>query len=109
MTFARIATWTAAALGTPGAFVLAVLVILLWALAGPIYRFSDTWQLVANTVTTLITFLAVFLIQNTQNRDSAAVHVKLDELIRVGEARNSVMGIETRTDAEIAAARTASQ
>lgn len=80
--FTRLATATARAMGHPSAFVIAVLIILAWAVTGPLFRFSDTWQLVINTATTIVTFLMVFLIQNTQNRDSAAVQLKLDELIR---------------------------
>ena len=80
--FARFAKWTAHATGHPLAFVLAVLLIAVWLITGPLFHFSDTWQLVINTGTTIVTFLMVFLIQNTQNRDSAAVQLKLDELIR---------------------------
>jgi hypothetical protein len=80
--FARLATGAARAMGHPTAFVLAVLIILGWAITGPLFHFSDTRQLVINTATTIVTFLMVFLIQNTQNRESAAVQLKLDELIR---------------------------
>ena len=80
--FTRFAKSTARAAGHPGTFCVAVLIILLWAASGPLFGFSDTWQLVINTGTTIITFLMVFLIQNTQNRDSQAIQVKLDELIR---------------------------
>ena len=80
--FTRFAKWTSDAAGHPATFVLAVLIILVWAVTGPILEFSDTWQLVINTGTTIITFLMVFLIQSTQNRDSEAMQVKLDELIR---------------------------
>src|SRR6266550_968613 len=80
--FSRFAKWTSSKLGHPLAFFIAVLIIVVWALAGPIFHFSDTWQLVINTGTTIVTFLMVFLIQNTQNRDSEALHLKLDELIR---------------------------
>ena len=80
--FSRFAQWTAYATGHPASFVIAVLIILGWAIIGPLYGFSDTWQLVINTGTTIITFLMVFLIQNTQNQDSAAMQLKLDELIR---------------------------
>jgi low affinity Fe/Cu permease len=73
----------------------------IWAVTGPLFGFSDTWQLVINTGTTIVTFLMVFLIQNSQNRDSAAMQVKLDELIRVGAARNSLVGIEHLTDDEL--------
>jgi len=79
----------------------AVAIIVLWAFTGPLLGFSDTWQLVINTGTTIVTFLMVFLIQNSQNRDNAALQVKLDELIRVGAARNSLVGIEHLTDGEL--------
>jgi low affinity Fe/Cu permease len=80
---------------------LAAAVVIVWAVSGPLFGFSDTWQLVINTGTTIVTFLMVFLIQNSQNRDSAAIQVKLDELIRVGSARNSLVGIEHLTDEEL--------
>jgi low affinity Fe/Cu permease len=100
--FARLARWIARATGHPAAFGVAVTVIVVWALTGPIFHFSDTWQLVINTGTTIITFLMVFLIQNTQNRDTAAIHLKLDELIRCMKgAHNAVMDLEELTDQEI--------
>ena len=77
------------------------LIIVIWAVTGPIFGFSDTWQLVINTGTTIVTFLMVFLIQNTQNRDGAAMQAKLDELIRVGEAHNHFIGIEHLTETEV--------
>jgi low affinity Fe/Cu permease len=80
---------------------LAATIVIVWAVSGPLFGFSDTWQLVINTGTTIVTFLMVFLIQNSQNRDSAAIHVNLDELIRVGTARNSLVGIEHLTDQEL--------
>ena len=80
--FTRFAKWTAQAAGAPATFVLAVAVVLTWGVSGPLFGFSDTWQLVINTGTTIITFLMAFLIQNTQNRDSQAMHIKMDELIR---------------------------
>jgi low affinity Fe/Cu permease len=89
--------------GSPWAFFSAVLVTLVWGLTGPHFRYSDTWQLVINTGTTIITFLMVFLIQSTQNRDSKALHLKLDELIRaVGSARNTLVNLENCTDEELA-------
>ncbi len=93
--FARFSTRIAHLAGRPLAFVTACVLIVMWAAAGPIFRFSDTWQLVINTGTTIATFLMVFLIQNTQNRDGAAVQAKLDELIRVTKhARDTLIGIE---------------
>ena len=79
----------------------AVAVVLIWAITGPLFGYSDTWQLVINTGTTIVTFLMVFLIQNSQNRDGAAIQAKLDELIRVSKARNSFVGIERLTDEEL--------
>src|SRR3981081_378663 len=100
--FTRFAKWTAKATGRPLTFALAVLVILLWGVTGPLFGFSDTWQLVINTGTTIITFLMVFLIQNTQNRDSAAVHLKLDELIRtVSGAHNALLDLEELTESDL--------
>ncbi|HEU5287677.1 MAG TPA: low affinity iron permease family protein [Candidatus Limnocylindria bacterium] len=94
-TFSRAASWASAAMGSPWAFLTAVGVILVWALTGPIFGFSSDWQLVVNTGTTIVTFLMVFLIQNTQNRDARAMHLKLDELIRaVPKARNEFMEAE---------------
>ena len=88
--------------GHPGAFALAVAVILAWAVTGPLFHFSDTWQLIINTGTTVVTFLMVFLIQNTQNRDGAAVQLKLDELIRsVRGAHNAVLNLEELSEAEL--------
>ena len=90
------------ATGSPWAFIIAVAIILVWALTGPIFQFSDTWQLVINTSTTIVTFLMVFLIQNTQNRDSKALHLKLDEIIRsTANARNSLIDLEDLSDEEI--------
>lgn len=100
--FTRFAKWTARATGRPAAFVSAVSVIVVWAATGPIFGFSDTWQLVVNTGTTIVTFLMVFLIQNTQNRDAEAVQVKLDELIRVMEgAQNALLNLEELDEEEL--------
>jgi low affinity Fe/Cu permease len=97
---------TARHVGHPTAFVLAILVIAAWAIAGPLFHWSDTWQLIINTGTTIVTFLMVFLIQNTQNRDSEALHLKLDELIRATKrARNSMLDLEECTEEEIKAMR----
>src|SRR4051812_36350398 len=103
--FRKFAHRTAEAVGTPMAFVIALTVILAWIMSGPYFRYSDTWQLVINTGTTIVTFLMVFLIQNAQNRDSAAIQVKLDELIRVSKAHNSFMGLERLSDDELEAIR----
>jgi low affinity Fe/Cu permease len=101
--FRSFAHWTADAVGSPAAFVLGVLVVLIWAVTGPYFHFSDTWQLVINTGTTIVTFLMVFLIQSTQNRDAKAMHLKLDELIRaVGAARTRLVHLENLTDDELA-------
>jgi low affinity Fe/Cu permease len=89
-------------MGTPLAFVLAVAACIIWAVSGPLFGYSDTWQLVINTATTVLTFLAVFLIQNTQNRDAKAMHLKLDELIRgVEGARTRLVDLEDLTDSEL--------
>lgn len=101
-TFADIATAIAHQSGRPITFLLAAFIIIVWAVTGPFFRYSDTWQLIINTGTTIITFLMVFIIQNTQNRDSAAVQAKLDELIRVSRAQNTLIGIEHLTQDEIA-------
>ena len=99
--FTEFSTAVAKASGRPVTFALAVGVILIWALVGPIYGYSDTWQLVINTGTTIVTFLMVFLIQNTQNRDGAAIQTKLDELIRASAAQNVFIGIEHLTEEEV--------
>jgi len=104
--FGDAANKTSQAAGRASAFMIAAGVVIVWAVTGPLFRFSDTWQLVINTGTTIVTFLMVFLIQNSQNRDSAAIQVKLDELIRVSSARNSFVGIEHLTDEELEDIRT---
>ena len=101
--FAKFANATARVTGSPPAFIVCVLLVVVWAASGPIFKFSETWQLVINTGTTIITFLMVFLIQNTQNRDGAAVQTKLDELILTSAAENDFMGIEKLTEKELAA------
>ena len=106
--FTNLASRGAYLMGHPAAFILAVLVCAIWAVSGPVFRYSDTWQLVINTATTVLTFLAVFLIQNSQNRDGAAIQAKLDEiLISVHQARTELVGIENLTDAELTALKTA--
>ena len=89
-------------LGRSITFALAFLTIILWAITGPFFGWSDTWQLIINTGTTIVTFLMVFVIQNTQSHDTLAIHLKLDELIRVNEAaRNSLMGLEEKSESEV--------
>jgi low affinity Fe/Cu permease len=88
-------------LGSPWAFVLSVLIVAAWLISGPLFRFSNAWQLVINTATTIVTFLMVFLIQATQNRDAKAIHLKLDELIRSSKARNVFADLEDATEAEL--------
>jgi low affinity Fe/Cu permease len=100
--FSQLARWAAHVAGHPGAFLLAVLIVLLWVLTGPLFGFSDTWQLVINTATTIVTFLMVFLLQNSQNRDTTAMHVKLDELIRAMKAaHNTILSLEELEDEEL--------
>lgn len=102
MFFSQTAQWASRQCGRPLTFGVAFLIIIAWAVCGPVFHYSDTWQLVINTGTTIITFLMVFLIQNTQNRDAAAVQLKLDELIRVSEtARNKLLTLEDLTEAEL--------
>ena len=100
--FGKFAASASGWLGSKWAFVGAILIIVVWALTGPIFRYSDTWQLVINTGTTIITFLMVFLIQNTQNRDARAINLKLDELIHaIDTAQNQMMDIEKLSDEEL--------
>jgi low affinity Fe/Cu permease len=104
--FDRFAKWTSRAVGHPLTFAAAVLIIVVWAISGPIFGFSNTWQLVINTGTTIITFLMVFLIQNTQTRDGTAVQLKLDELIRAIEgAHNGLLDLEELSDEDLARLR----
>jgi len=106
--FERIAQRVAVWAGQPRAFVLALLVVLVWGVSGPVFAWSNTWQLVINTGTTIVTFLMVFLIQNAQNRDGSAIQAKLDELIRaVGHARNEFIGIEHLGERQLEAIRRA--
>jgi low affinity Fe/Cu permease len=99
--FTRFAKVTAQQTGRPGTFVLAVMVIVVWAITGPIFHWSDTWQLIVNTGTTIVTFLMVFLIQSTQNRDAVAVQVKLDELLRISAGHNVLMDLEELEEQEL--------
>ncbi|PWU16800.1 MAG: hypothetical protein C5B50_12700 [Verrucomicrobia bacterium] len=100
--FRACAQWLSLAVGRPTAFLIALSSILIWAALGPVFRFSDTWQLVINTGTTIVTFLMVFVIQNTQNRDTKALHLKLDELLRaVAGARNTLVDLENLSDEEL--------
>ena len=102
--FQSFASRASSVVGSKWAFVAAVLIILAWGLVGPYFRYSDTWQLVVNTATTIVTFLMVFLIQNTQNRDARAIHLKLDEIIRaIGLAHNDMIDIEQLSDEELEA------
>ena len=100
--FVRLSRWISFHAGRPSAFLFAGLVIVIWAATGPLFNYSDTWQLVINTGTTIVTFLMVFLIQCTQNRDSQAIHLKLDELIRALKgARNTLLDLDDLTDEEL--------
>jgi low affinity Fe/Cu permease len=95
--FSRVALWASDQAGRGVTFAAALVAVLVWAATGPFFHWSDTWQLIINTATTVITFLMVFLIQSTQNRDTAAIQMKLDELVRaIPDARNEVAGIEKR-------------
>jgi low affinity Fe/Cu permease len=99
--FTAVSNGVARGAGSPVTFILCCLVVILWAATGPVFNYSDTWQLVINTGTTIVTFLMVFLIQNTQNRDGAAIQAKLDELIRSSSAQNAFIGIEHLTQKEL--------
>jgi low affinity Fe/Cu permease len=100
--FRKFAHSVSVMVGSPGAFIISVIIIAAWAVSGPIFNFSDTWQLIINTSTTIVTFLMVFLIQNTQNRDAKAIHLKLDELLKgLKGARTSLVDLEDLTDEEL--------
>ena len=100
--FRKFASKTSTVVGSPWSFIVATLIIITWFIAGPVFGYSDTWQLVINTGTTIVTFLIVFLIQNTQNRDARALHLKLDELVKsIRGARNSMVSIEEVSDEEL--------
>ena len=100
--FYKLARQTSEAVGSPFASIAAVMIVVIWAFTGPLFKFSDTWQLVINTGTTIVTFLMVFLIQNSQNRDAKAVQIKLDELIRsIDSARNQIIDVENSSEQEL--------
>jgi low affinity Fe/Cu permease len=99
--FAKLARQTANQVGRPWAFMLAAGFVLAWLISGPLFGFSDTWQLVMNTISSIVTFLMVFLIQNAQNRDSAALQLKLDELIKATDSRKDLIGIEEKPEPEL--------
>jgi low affinity Fe/Cu permease len=104
--FRRFAAASSSAAGKPATFIGAAMLVVVWAATGPLFHFGDTWQLVINTSTTIITFLMVFLIQNTQNRDGAAVQIKLDELIRSSKAHNALLNLEELDDETLQRIRT---
>ncbi|HLJ05321.1 MAG TPA: low affinity iron permease family protein [Acetobacteraceae bacterium] len=100
--FSHVAQWTAQQCGRASTFILACVIILVWAVTGPVFDYSDTWQLIINTGTTIVTFLMVFLMQNTQNRDTVSIQLKLDELIRANEnARNAMLSLEDLTEEQL--------
>jgi low affinity Fe/Cu permease len=100
--FSNFASTASAAMGSPITFLLAIVIVIVWAFTGPYYHYSDTWQLIINTGTTIVTFLMVFLIQNTQNRDAKAIHLKLNELIHAGtHAHNELIDVEKLSDEEL--------
>lgn len=100
--FRKTAQWTSKATGSPAGFFIALLIVIVWAVTGPYFAYSNTWQLVINTGTTILTFLMVFLIQNTQNRDAHAIHLKLDEIIRsIDPARNDFIDLEDSADEKL--------
>jgi low affinity Fe/Cu permease len=102
--FSKFAKWMSGTLGDAHAFIIACLIVVIWACLGPIFNYSDTWQLVINTGTTIVTFLMVFLLQNTQNRDTVAIHLKLDEIIRaIKGAHNELLMVENLSDEELQA------
>lgn len=104
--FRKFAQGSGTVLGSAWAFLIAIGTIVVWAITGPSFHYSETWQLAINTGTSVVTFLMVFLLQNTQNRDSTALHLKLDELLRaIGEARTGLVGLQTMTDAQLEALR----
>ena len=105
--FSRFSKWAAYAMGHPVVFTSAIAIVIAWAMTGPMFGFSDTWQLIINTATTVVTFLMVFLIQNTQNRDSAAIQLKLDEVIRSTQgAHNALLDVEELSQQDLDALRT---
>jgi low affinity Fe/Cu permease len=103
--FGRFASAIATAAGSPAAFTIALLCLVTWAICGPLFGYSESWQLVINTGTTIVTFMMVFVIQNSQNRDSLAVQIKLDELIRASGAKNSMIDLECLSEEELAELR----